>query len=743
MNHFVEIYRRSPEHQTVGPVQTPPAHIPEDRLDFGTVLTTLRRNILLFAGVLLAVLLVTAGITVMQQRRYASTAQIVISLQPRQIAPKADTDDQLSGSSPSDLVDTEVKVLTSRELASRVANRLDLERDPAFNPTLRPPPNGLRVRLKRMLGLAKPEPAPTPENVRRSIVDQLLGGLQVTRSGDSYAVDITATAPSPVDAERIANAFADQYIAGQVNAKMGDNRMAEEFLSGRLEQLRRQAHADMQRVQQYRIAHNLLSTSGASLTEQEISTYNQGVATAKAEAAEDTARLNTARRQLSAGSTGEDVGEALGSAVVSQLRTRQAEVSGRLADLQARYSDIHPDVIRAKSELADINARIDAEIKRVISNLEAKSRVSSQRLSSIAGSLAGARSTLAQNNRAMTDLDDLQRSAGASQALYESYLGRYKEVSAEGGVERPNARLISPAELPQGPVSPNIKLNLMLGLLLGLGAGVAAAFVRELLFAGFTTGQEVEDKLGLPYLAGIPTLQDEDKRAGPSESVINSPRSLFAEGFRMLRTALAHGGQGTPQVIMVSSALPKEGKTTLAICLARSIALGGERTVLLDFDRRQARLSRQLAGDRSSGLMELLDGAASLPDVLVPDRVEGLDILPLSPAANSTTDLFKGDELKTLLGRLREAYTFIVIDSAPVLPVAESRLLAGLADSVVFVARWRHTPDHAVRAALKLLPSRHVNIAGVVLSRINMRKQVRFARGDASSYFRQYQQYYS
>ena len=745
MNQAVDIYRQSIErHQGHTPVMTPPAHLADDRLDFGTLLSTLKRHMPLFLGVLAATLLVTCIITLTQHRRYASTAQIVISLTPGQFAPKASAPDQSAVSSPSDLVDTEVKVLTSRELAGRVATALDLEHDADFNPALRPAQLGILPRLKHLIGRSPPAVPAGDDAIFRSIVDQLLGGLQVTRSGDSYAIDITATAPSARDAQRIADAFAQQYIRGQVDAKLGDNQLAESFLANRLQQLRVQAHADMQRVQQYRIAHNLLSTSGASLTEQEISTYNQGVAQARAEAAGDQARLNTARSQLSHGSSGDDVGEALGSPVISQLRTRQAEVSGRLADLQARYNDVHPDVIRAKGELADINAQIDAEIKRVISNLEAKAGVSSQRLASISGSLAGARGTLAQNNRSMTDLDDLQRSAGASQALYESYLGRYKEVSAEGGVERPNARLISSAELPQMPASPNIKLNLILGLLLGVGGGIAAAFVAELLFHGLTTSQDVEDKLGLPYLAGVPTLDGRSKKgAAPPDPVVNSPRSMFAEAFRMLRASLAQSQGGSPRVIMVASALPKEGKTTIAVCLARSIAQGGERTILLDLDRRRSRLSQELVGGRPLGLLELLRGDASLEEVVVPDKATSLAILPLSSGADTANDLLNGEAMAKLLALLKERYACIVMDTAPVRPVAQARLRAGWGDGGVFVAGGRHTPDHAIRAALRLLPHGHVHIAGVVLSRINMNKQVRFARGDASSYFRKYRHYYS
>ncbi len=252
-------------------------------------------------------------------------------------------------------------------------------------------------------------------------------------------------------------------------------------MSGRIEDLRRQAQEDTRAVQQYRIDNNLLSTTGATLTEQQISSTNEEVTRARAQVAEDRARLATARRQLSQGSAGDDVGEALASDVIKNLRTQRIAVSARVADMEGRYGPMHPDLLKAKRELADIDLQIKQEINRTITNLVAKAEVSQQRLSSLEGSLGSARQGLQQNNRAMIELSELENRAKTSQTLYESYLARVQQTAAQEGTLRAEAQIISRARLPTSPSSPKVMLNMLLGGLLGVAAGLSAAIVAEMM----------------------------------------------------------------------------------------------------------------------------------------------------------------------------------------------------------------------------------------------------------------------
>jgi polysaccharide biosynthesis transport protein len=722
----------------------PPPAEPSDTLDLGTLTSALHRQIWLFAIVFSTVLILAITITFTQTPRYTAKAQIVLTTARDQIAPEKTGAGQRPVET-MDRTDTEVQILQSRELADKVASALELTNEPGFAPGARKP--GLIARGMAMLsgGSAAPLAPPSAADIHRQVVDEVLGSLRVSRVAETRAVQISFTSTSPLLAARIANEYARQYTSRRVREELDANRGATRFLARRLDELRAQAQADTRRVQQYRVDHNLLSTSGASLTEQEISSYNQEVTTAKAQAAEDEARLNAARAQLQRGSTGDDVGEALSSSVVSGLRAKQAEVSGRLADLRSRYGANHPDLIKAKSELADVNDQIQAEIKRVISNLEARKRVSNDRLESLSGSLNTARGALAGNNQALAGLDDLERRAQASQAVYDSYLNRYKETVAAEGTESPDADVVSWAETPQAPSSPRLILNLFLGAVLGAGLGFVSAFLAETLFSGLTTGTEVEEKLGLPCLADIPIPSSLTPRLrGSPEALVANGRTPLSEAFKNLRTSIDYGTATPPKVIAITSALPKEGKSTIVACLGRSMASDGERVLLIDCDAVQTSLSRRICGsNRSTGLAQLLRGECGFDDVVQIDELTGVHLLPLASARHERGEPLVTRKLLELIEELRGRYDRIIIDTAPVLPIAETRLATALADATIVVAHWRSTPDHAVRAALRLLPSKYVNVVGVVLSRVNMRKQSKYARGEPSYYFKQYRAYYA
>lgn len=713
-----------------------------DKLDLRVFWSMLRRRLGLFLGVLVTVLVLGLALTLMQTPRYIAAAQVSLNQRDAAIAPDSSTSRINQSEVPTNpLVDTQVQIITSRSMAERVVDSLKLGQTP------RPASSGGALAwLRGVFGSAPPPaPAPDPAAQRQRWVTALQNSISAARVGQTLALIISYSSSDPEQAARIANEYALQYTGGQLVAKREQNESATSFLSGRLGQLRAQAQTDAERVQRYRIANNLLSTSGSSLTEQEISSYNQAVATARAQAAEDQAALDTARIQLRSGSRGDDVGAALGSGVVSSLRARQAEVGGLVANLSARYGPLHPDVVKAKSELAEINSQIQAEIGRVISNLEAKVRVSRQRLGSLSGSLSGAEGKLEQNNAAMVGLADLERSAQASQSLYESYLKTYQESGAREGTERADATVLSLAEVPTRPASPNILLNGLLALALGLGLGLAVAFIAEMTFSGLTTGEDVETRLGVRYLGLIPTLSSVSPGSkSPILSVIDQPLSAFAESFRNLRASIDYASDGQAKVIAVTSALPQEGKTTSSICLARSIAMSGERVVLVDCDLRRHGVSRYLRqAEVRPGLVEVLRGEASFQSALIRDDRTGMSVLPVLVEANAYGELLTGEPMDLLLQRLRDQFDSIILDTAPLLPIADARLVVGKADAAMMVVRWRKTPDQAVKSALRLLPSSRVQLAGIALTRVDMKKQAKFGYGDSGFYYQSYKGYYA
>ncbi|EGD59053.1 lipopolysaccharide biosynthesis protein [Novosphingobium nitrogenifigens DSM 19370] len=713
-----------------------PARLPEpraaggggnDRIDLRFLLGIFRRRLGLFTGVLCGSVALGALVTAVQPRTYVAHADVTLNSRVETIAPTSTNDRTVDQPLPNDsYVDTQVALVTSADNMNAVIDRLGLARDPRFTA------------------------GATPQQARLAAIEYVRKHINVQRIGSTFGVGIAFESRNANEAANVANAFAEQFTRGALDAKRGEAHQTSALIAGRLDQLRSQALADSAAVDNYRFAHNLLSTNQGTLTEQEISSYNQELAQARAEAAEDAARLDAARRQLAgsgngSGVGGGSVGETVASPAIAALRGQQATAAGELAALQARYGALHPDVIKARATLKALDDQVSAETHRVIAGLEAKAHASQQRLASLSGSLDQSRGALAVSNSAKAGLQDLEKRAETSNGLYESYLNRYKELSAREGTEQADAQMLHPASVPILPDSPHVLINLILSLALGVGVGIAAAFLAELNYTGVTTGDDIEERLGVRYLGTIPSLQSVMPRnsdRNPAAELINNPRSAFAEAFRSLRASIAMNTTNA-RVIAITSALPDEGKTTTSICLARSMAASGDRVLLIDCDLRRQGVSRFLPTQEGRpGLLEVLRSTASLEDTLVIDPATGLSILPVAADSADAHELLTGDEMDRLLENARQHFDAIIIDTAPVLPIADTRLVLGKADASVFVVRWRKTPDNALRSALRLLPGNRVQLAGVALTRVDMRKQARFGYGE-DAFYQSYRQYYS
>jgi exopolysaccharide transport family protein len=729
------------------------AGMPEG-VDLHRLIALFRRRLPLFLAVALVVMAGAVISTTQATPLYTATSSLTINTRTQNIV---STEAVLSGlSAETSVVDTEIEIIKSRQLAQRVVEALNLEEDPEFNPALAEPGPVRAVLggIATLFGAAAPDAARAQlsaveaQKQKERVVNSVMSRLSVRRAGLTYVMNVGFTSENPAKAARIANTYAERYLLEQLEAKFDATRQANSWLNTRLTELRGEVQQAEAAVEQYRTANNLLSASGATLTEQEISTYNQQLATVRATQAEAEARLRTARAQLAAGSNGEDVGEALGSQVVQSLRARRAEVSGRVADLTSRYGPRHPDMLRAERELADIDSQIQAEIRRIISNLEAQVQVARERTGSMAGSLGSARGTLAANNAAGVRLNELSRNAESVRTLYQSFLNRFQETTSSEGIEESDARIVSPAAIPTGASSPNVPLNLALGLVMAVGAGIAAVVLAIMLDTGVITAEDVEHKFGLPHLGSVPLLTSvaapEDRDETPQDYVVKKPLSSFAEAVRAMRASIQFSRIGHRiQVITLTSALPAEGKTTTALCLTRVAAQSGARVVLVDCDLRRRNVNRLLGVEPEVGLVEVLNRSVPLDQALLTDELSGARVLPLAKDSFTPKDVFGTAAMDELIAHLRQNFDLVILDTAPVLAVSDTRLIASKSDAVVFLARWRKTPEKAIGAALKVLEQSGAHVAGIGMTQVDMKAQARYGYGDAGYYYGDYKKYYA
>lgn len=731
----------APHGGRIGQVMEPGAEVRErDRLDFRGFITILRRRLRILLTIVALFLALGILVSMLQQKIYDASAFVLLKSSGEKLEERVTERPEQQGMVGDADVSTEIQVIGSLDLSQRVVRNLKLVENPAFNPLL--------VRQTSLFGDTR-EPVNlatlTPEQrskVENQVIQNVRRGLGAERLGTAYAVRIGYRSSDPEIAAQLANAFAEEYVQWQVAQKKEATLEATEFLASKVAELRQQATADFGAVQKYRVQNGLLSNAATGLAEQDISVYNQQSATARAEAAADAARLSTARRQLEGGSNGEDVGEALSSSVVSSLRTQRAQIATRVADLSARYGARHPDLIRAREELAEIDRQIQAEIDRVISNLEAKTEVSRGRLASIESSLGAAKSVLGRNNNALVTLDDLQRRADASKGLYESYLSRYQQVMAGSGTEQPEAKIVASAFPPPAPSSPNIPLNLILAGLCGVLFGVIAAMAAEMQYKGLTTAEDVETRVGLPYLGLTPESSTlENHAASPIETLIEQPDSLLAEAVRAIHSATHLPSNGRARVIAVSSAVPGEGKTVLSAMLGLTAAASGANVVVIDCDILLRGLSRLASASDGPGLREITSGSATIDDAIRQWDGSSLKFVPITSQPEPGERLTSNGAIHAVIGQLKERFDLIVLDCPPLLAITEAREIAALADGVVLAVHWRKTSSDAVRAAARLLPARLAAYTGVVLSRVDMRKQRRYANDETTTYATAYQRY--
>lgn len=721
-----------------------------DVIDVRTVMRLIRRRLKVIVAIIAVSMLVAVAMLASSEPLYSATSELLLDRTKLNVVKI----EEVSGDAVLDSagVDTEVQVLQSRALAGRVADALKLVNEPSFNSALQPP--GMMDKVKNFIGGAPPPADPASPAVitaqRERIITKLLRNLKVRRVGLTYAIDLTYTAPDPKAAALVANEFARQYLLNQVGTKTNATANASSWLEQRVAALRAQLEATERAVQEYKAANGLLEANGnQSLTQQEISALNGQLATARANQAEAEARLNTARRQLAGGSSGGDVGEALSSPVVSNLRSQRAEASRKVADLQSKYGERHPELVTARKQLADIDEQIEEEIQRVISNLDAQAQVARQRTASIQGSLGASRGTLQANSAAGVRLAELERNAESVRTLYQAFLDRYRETTAQAGAQQPEARIIAPATTPNGPSYPKPALFVGGGLAAGLLLAISAAVFLELLEQSLSTASDVKRRLRVPSLGSIPELastlekdQAADRNRWPPDYVLAKPHSAFAEAFRSIRASLMATGEPI-RVLALSSALPGEGKTTSALCLARTLAMGGARVLVVDCDLRRRAVGRILPDTPEAGLVEVLTGQVDWRSVIHHDAASGADFLPVSGRPLTVADLFDTPAMDKLLAELRGVYSLVILDTAPVLAIAETRVIAAKADAVLFLVRWRKTPGPASEAAIRQLEAVGAHVAGAVLTQVDVREQARTGFGDPGLHYKAYRAYYA
>lgn len=729
---------------------------PEGGITLQHLVLAVRRRLSLMAAVFVLIVAAVAIYTYQMTPIYTATSSVIVQPRDNRVI---DIGAVISGM-PADAaaLDTEAQILQSRILIEKVVRRLDLTSNPMFNASLAEPSAADRrmqsikdfvkglIPFRRAAAPAAPQdPAVAERELLEDVVSGVTGAYNINRRGSTRILEITARSPDPEMAALLANTLADVYLDNQLDTKFDATRRAQEWLNVRVQQLRDEVRDAESRVEAHRASTGLLSAQGSTLTEQAIRDLNGQLTIAQADLGERRARLQNVQSKIAAGGGVDTIAEALNSPAILDLRRQLGEVLRRKADLRARYFDNHPDVVRVLNEEADLNRQVDTELRRIVSSLEQDVLIGQERVRALQGRLNVTRGELATNSRDAVLLGELDREAQASRMLYEEFLNRYKETTELDDITEADATINSLAPVPRTPSEPRKSINLMLGVLMGFALAGAVGLVAELMDRYLTTPEDVEQVTGAPFIGQIPLLTASASfakaRSRPADYLIEKPHSGFAEAFRHLRASIMFADiDKAAKTVAVVSSLPDEGKTSMTFCLGRMAAMSGTKAIVIDGDLRRRQLTETSGVAAEQGLLEYLFGEARLSDVVVTDEPTGLHILPLSDRKHTPRDVFGSRAFDAMLSMLQQSYDLIVIDTGPILLMAETRVVTKKVDQVVVAARWRKTHRHTLRETMKVLRDFNANIAGVVLTFVDLRKRAHHAYSAAN--YKSYAKYY-
>lgn len=638
---------------------------------------------------------------------------------------------------------SQAELLRGLPIVEHVAEKHHLFDRAEFNPALQH--RGVAARaldwVSHRLGQRAPDTAaagvgPIVDDARGAALLNVQRAFGVSTTHGSQIITVTFTSENRVLAAAAVNSAMDEFVKDQLNAKLKAVHRANDWLDGRVKALREQVRVADDRIAAYRAEHGLIQGMHAGLGSEQVSQLTETLVRARAELAAAEARLDAARGQAGAAA------QAAIAPSVAQARAQQDSLRAQLQGLTTRLGPNHPDVINLRRQVAEAERTVGAEIARVVAATEADTRAARERVVAIEADLRTSQHAVDRDARAQVPLAAMERDDEAARNLLQAVLERSQQIGQQAAVETPDSHEVSLAVPPTEPSAPRT-----LPMLAGAGAfsvlfGLLLVYVAEITDRSFRTGADVRTGLGLPCLALIPEIPRRRLARMPVAAYAAlKPLSPFAEQLRALRAGLWVGAQRA-RVVAVTAARPAEGKTSVALALARAAAQGGERVCVLDCDVRQTSFAAALHADATPGLTDLLAGQVTDAQVIRADPLTGMRFIAAGTPNANALGLFMSEAMARLLQRLRETHDLVLLDAPPAQAMTDTRVIAHIADATLLCLRWHSTPQAIAEHALALLGEAGANVVGVALTRVDTRVHLRSGFADAEVYHPRYGGYF-
>ena len=697
----------------------------------------LRRRIKIVSRMMILFAVIGLVLAVMLPPQYRAEVTLLMDQRQSKILDVSGGFTALSGENAA--MRSEIDIIMSRSVLDRVIKKLNLLEDPEFNSQ----GGAWRKWFNPFSFFAGREDAKiAQERESTAVFNALADRLSVTTMPRSLSLYLTFRSQDAEKAALIANTIADEYLVDQLEAKYEVTARANNWLSERLATLREQVQAAERAVEDFRQKANLIQIDGGTIAAGQLQNINTQLITARADTSQAEARLRSAQAMLRAGNSIEGAADVLSAPLIQKLREQEAEVRRRESELATRYGERHPMMINIRAERESLQRKIGEEMQKILKSLEGEVNVARAKEQQLRSDLSQLESKAGSELKDTVQLRQLQREADANRTLYENFLNRFKQTSEQQELQLPDTRIIARADVPLKPFFPQPLLFVALGALLGGALGVLMTYLVEYFDRGFRTAPQLEEAIGVPVIGQIPSLKRITDKT-PEDYVIGKPLSAYSEALRTARTAIHFSNvDKPPRSVMVTSSAPSEGKTTFCFSLARSLAIAGNKILLIDADLRRPRLARilKIRADRKD-LTALLTGEAKISEVLRTDpATPNLSILPAFGRAPNAQDLLGSNQMKNLMDELSKSYDLVIVDTPPILAVSDAAMVSRVVDTSLFIVKWADTSRDTVTQALKQLQSFGSRIAGAVLNQVNLKEVASYGDG---YYSHRYHAYYT
>lgn len=669
-----------------------------------------KRHLLLIAAIIVTALIAALLLTLLATPQFSASTRIEIAREQANITNvEGLQSDNLTGAL--EFYNTQHALLEAQSLAERVTRRLRLTQNDAFLEAYDLNKTGL------LAGEAATRPSRTELRQREQAIAGILrDGININPLRNSALVDVEFTSPSPELSMQIANAWVQEFIRQSIDRRFGSSADARAFLETRLEGLRQRLEQSERDLQNYAERQNIVrlgevrSEDGRTQTTQtlvsaDLEALNTQLAEATATRMEAEGRRDAARSR-----TANDA--SIANPALNTLRQRRAELSSQYAQLMQRFEPEYPEAQGVQRQIANIDASIAAEERRVLTAIDVTYDAAARREAALRARVDQLLGRLGGENRAQIQYNIFQREVDTNRQLYDTLLQRYREIGV-AGVGANNISVIDEARLPAQPSSPNLLLNLLLATIIGIALAAAAVFAIENLDEAIRRPKQVTENLGLPLLGAIPVQADEDPIA-----LVRDPKSTVSEAYMSVRTSLGFStDHGAPRSISVTSTSPSEGKSTTSFAIGAMLARTGKRVVLVDVDLRRPAMAKVLGISRKIGVSNYLSGADDWRSMVQETDLANLAFLPSGPIPPSAPELLSSDRLRLLVEELTAVYDHVIIDGPPMLALSDAQLIARAVEGVVFVVESGRTPIRAIEATIKRLRDSGTRVFGVILTK--------------------------